>query len=229
MKAKITKLLIFVISGISVSLAAQSPGSTLTWKAHSPNSDERFVNGMDARAIFSNQATVSVTPISENGKLAVVVLIENPDKGAGRLEVIPDDVHVFKTSDKGVVELKRESAEKIAKSIVHRQRVAAFGSGFAAGSSQQTGTVTSSDGTTSQVTIHDSSAQNASIAQSRDNIHQAQAAGAALVDEELKRNTLDPGQTAMGKLFYPHQKKGTPLIARVAVNGVIYEFPIETP
>lgn len=127
-------------------------------------------------------------------------------------------------------EVERIDATKIAKSIERRERIGeSIAAGLSAAGSQTTatGTATYSDGTTANysVTIPSPEAQSDSINRARDAITAAQARGVAIAASELQRNTLFPGQKAIGQLFFPRQKVSEDLLIRVTVGNVSYEFP----
>ncbi len=223
---------VFVFTARATSQDASAPPKpklVLTWKPTVPGCDDKFLDGIENKSQSTTQAFVIINLFPDLGKLAVHIFVENPEKSKVRLEVIPEDVHVFKLSNKGIVELQRTNATKIAKSLERRQRVAAGLSGFSAGMNQTTATATSSDGTKTTVTIPNTQAQTDAINRAHENISEAQTTGYKAIAEELKRNTLEPGQTAMGRLFFPSQKSGEDLLIQIDLGAVRYEFPFRLP
>jgi TPR repeat protein len=201
----------------------------VSWKPNTPSCDVRYISGMEVKRISTNQALVGIALIPDSGKLAVLTRVENPDTSGRPIEVIPENFNLFKVTYKGLSVLRRMDAAKMAKSMERRQRVAAGLSGFGSGFSQTTatGTATYSDGSTAsyQVTTPDTQAQSDAISRGQANIRGAQSRGAVLIGEELKRNTLEPGQHVMGRLFFPKQKPSENLLVRVEIGTIRYEFP----
>jgi TPR repeat protein len=217
-------------SGARATPIATADPFVMTWKPNCPGCDDRYENGLEEKGLFTNQSSLIVFLIPDSGKLAVSVYVGNPAEGAGRIEVNPASIRLFKTTDKGLSELKRAEAAKMAKSMERKVRI---GSSIAAGlssyGSQTTATATSSDGTTTTVTMPDPQAQTDAINRAHGNIAQAQAKGAYLIGEELKRTTLDPGQNTMGRVFFPEQKGGENLLLRADIGNVRYEIPLHLP
>ena len=92
----------------------------LTWKANGPGCDDRYENGLEEKGMFTNQASIIVVLVPDSGKLAISVYVENPKEGAGRLDVNPENFHLLKDTDKGLSDLKRAEAVKMAKSMERR-------------------------------------------------------------------------------------------------------------
>jgi len=228
-----------IFSTVLQSLAQTPSGVTvdplvMTWKPNSPGCDGRYENGLEEKGLFTNQASLIVFLIPDSGKLAVSVYVGNPAERAGRIDVMPENFHLFKVTDKGLSELNRAEAIKMAKSM---ERWSRFGNALAAGASSfgaettATGTVNYSDGTTANytVTMSNPQAQRDAINQAHTNIERTQNRGAYLVGEELKRVTLDPGQNTMGRLFFPEQKGGVNLLVRADIGNIRYEIPFHLP
>jgi len=94
------------------SVTASSPAVTtnqfvMTWKPNGPGCDDRYENGLEEKGLFTNQASLIVFLIPDSGKLAVFAYVGNPAEGAGRIDVNPESIHLFKATDKGLSELKR--------------------------------------------------------------------------------------------------------------------------
>jgi TPR repeat protein len=206
-----------------------APQFVFTWKPNTRGCDDKFLNGVEIEEQFTSQATVMAVLVPDLGKLAVRIGVWNPEKSTSRIEVIPENVHLLRVSDKGLAEESRTDATKMAKSMERRQRVGAALSGFGAGMSQTTasGNATYSDGTTAtyQVTMPNTQAQSDAIEHGRAKISEAQDRGAYAVAAELKRNTLGPGENTIGQLFFPKQKKGEDLLVEVDIGNVRYAFP----
>jgi hypothetical protein len=213
---------------VSTPIATADP-FVMTWKPNGPGCDDRYENGLEEKGLFTNQASLIVFLIPDSGKLAVSIYVGNPAEGVGRLEVIPENFHLLKVTDKGLSELKRADAVKMAKSMERRERLGAAFSGIGAGFSQTTATATSSDGTTTTVTMPNTQAQIDAINRGQANIREARAEGADLIGKELKRTTLDPGQNTTGRLFFPDQKGGENLLLRADLGNVHYEIPFHLP
>jgi hypothetical protein len=207
----------------------------MTWKPNCPGCDDRYENGLEEKGLFTNQASIIVFLIPDSGKLAISVYVGNPAESTGRIDVNPDNFHLFKITENGLSELKRADAEKMAKSMERRERIVqSIGAGLsAAGGSETTanGTVNYSDGTTADytVTVPNPQAQTDAINRAQANIRRTQSQGARLVGEELKRNTLNPGQNTMGRLFFPNQKSGDNLLLRADIGDARYEIPFHLP
>ena len=205
----------------------------MTWEPNGPGCDDRYENGLEEKGLFTNQASLIVFLIPDSGKLAVSVYVGNPAEGAGRIEVNPENFHLLKVTDKGLSELSRAEAVKMAKSMERRERIGAAISGAGASFSQTTatGTATYSDGSTADysVSVPDTQAQSDAINRGQANIREARARGVDLIGEELKRTTLDPGQNTMGRLFFPQQKGGENLLMRADIGNVRYEIPFHLP
>jgi len=220
-------------SGAVATPIATADPFVMTWKANGPGCDDRYENGLEEKGLFTNQASLIVFLIPDSGKLAVSVYVGNPAEGAGRIEVNPASIRLFKATDKGLSELSRAEAVKMAKSMERRERIGAAISGAGASFSQTTatGTATYSDGSTADysVSVPDTQAQSAAINRGQANIREARAHGADLIGEELKRTTLDPGQNTMGRLFFPEQKGGENLVLRADIGNVRYEIPFHLP
>lgn len=246
MKTQIPKIVLTCLFCTGLQFLAQAPSEAapaagaiadpfvLTWKANGPGCDDRYENGLEEKGMFTNQASIIVVLVPDSGKLAISVYVENPKEGAGRLDVNPENFHLLKDTDKGLSDLKRAEALKMAKSMERRSRI---GNALAAGASSfgaettATGTATYSDGTTADysVTIPNPQAQSDAINRAQTNIGRTQSRGAYLVGEELKRTTLDPGQHTMGRLFFPEQKGGENLLVRADIGNVRYEIPFHLP
>jgi TPR repeat protein len=205
----------------------------MTWKPNCPGCDDRYENGLEEKGLFTNQASIIVFLIPDSGKLAISVYVGNPAESTGRIDVNPDNFHLFKITEKGLSELKRAEAVKMAKSMERRERIGAAIGGAGASFSQTTatGTATYSDGTTADytVTLPNPQAQTDAINRGQANIREAQSQGAHLIDKELKRNTLNPGQNTMGRLFFPNQKSGDNLLLRADIGNARYEIPFHLP
>jgi len=213
-----------------VALAPQAGPFVVTWKPDAPGCDDRYFRGLEEKGMSTNGAILAVVLIPDSGKLAVSAYVKNPTGALARLDVIPQNFHLFKVTDKGLSELTRADAVKMAKSKERRTRIVqSIGAGLSAAGSQTTanGTVDYSDGTTAtySVTMPDPQAQRDAIDRAHRNIGKAQAEGAYLIRKELKLMTLDPGQDTMGRLFFPNQKDGENLLVRIDLGNVRYEFP----
>ena len=245
MNSKIKHIALACLLCIDLQLLAQTPSGAasapavtvdplvMTWKPNGPGCDDRYENGLEEKGLFTNQASLIVFLIPDSGKLAVSVYVGNPAEGTGRIDVNPENIHLFKATDKGLLELKRAEAVKMAKSMERRERIGAAISGAGASFSQTTatGTATYSDGSTADysVTMPNTQAQTDAINRGQANIREAQSHGAHLIDKELKRVTLDPGQHSMGRLFFPEQKGGENLLVRADIGNVRYEIPFHLP
>lgn len=95
----------------------------MAWKPNGPGCDDRYENGLEEKGLFTNQASLIVFLIPDSGKLAVSVYVGNPAEGAGRIDVNPASIRLFKATDKGLSELKRADAVKMAKSMERRERI----------------------------------------------------------------------------------------------------------
>jgi TPR repeat protein len=206
----------------------------MTWKPNGPGCDDRYENGLEEKGLFTNQASLIVFLIPDSGKLAVSVYVGNPAEGTGRIDLNPESIHLFKVTDKGLSELKRAEAIKMAKSMERRSRIAnalAAGASSFGAETTATGTATYSDGTTADysVTMPNPQAQSDAINRAQANIGRTQSRGAYLIHKELRRTTLDPGQHTMGRLFFPEQKGGENLLVRADIGNVRYEIPFHLP
>ncbi|MGD0831036.1 MAG: tetratricopeptide repeat protein [Terracidiphilus sp.] len=247
MNSKIQHIALACLLCIDSQFLAQAPSETasapavtvdplvMTWKPNGPGCDDRYENGLEEKGLFTNQASLIVFLIPDSGKLAVFVYVGNPAEGAGRIDVNPESIHLFKATDKGLSELKRADAAQMAKSTERRVRIVqSIAAGLsAAGGSETTanGTVNYSDGTTADysVTMPNPQAQTDAINRAHERIGEARNKGANLVREELKRTTLDPGHHIMGRLFFPNQKSGDGLLVRADIGNVRYEIPFHLP
>lgn len=201
-----------------------------TWKSSLPGCDRFYVNGQNIESLSTTQALVQISPGPVIDKFGIFVLVENPANSSERIEVLPEHVHLFKVSTKGLSEVERFDATRIAKSMERRERIGeSIAAGLSAAGSQTTatGTATYSDGTTANysVTVPNPQAQSDSINRARDAIAAARERGGAIVASELQRNTLFPGQKAIGQLFFLRQKVTEDLLIRVTIANVSYEFP----
>ena len=206
----------------------------MSWKANTPGCDSKYFQGREMKAQFTSQASIIVSLLPESGKLAMLLSVANEEKGPGRLEVIPENVHLLKLTGKGFSELKRVDASKEAKSRERRVRIAqALGAGLSSFGSETTanGNATYSDGTTAtySATMPNPQAQADAVNRAQENIQKAHAEGAVSIGQELKRTSLDPGQSITGRVFFPRQKKGSNVLLWVDLGNARYEFPLEIP
>lgn len=246
MNSKIKHIALACLLCIDLQLLAQTPSGAasspavtvdplvMTWKPNGPGCDDRYENGMEEKGLFTNQASLIVFLIPDSGKLAVSVYVGNPAEGTGRIDVNPESIHLFKVTEKGLSELKRAEAIKMAKSMERRSRIAnalAAGASSFGAETTATGTATYSDGTTADysVTMPNPQAQSDAINRAQANIGRTQSRGAYLIHKELRRTTLDPGQHTMGRLFFPEQKGGENLLVRADIGNVRYEIPFYLP
>ena len=247
MKSTIQQITLTCLFCIGIQSLAQSPTGAasvpgaiadpfvMTWRPNGPGCDIRYENGLEEKGLFTNQASLIVFLIPDSGKLAVSVYVGNPAEGAGRIDVNPESIHLFKATDKGLSELKRADAAQMAKSTERRVRIVqsiAAGLSAAGGSeTTATGTATYSNGTTADytVTMPNPQAQTDAINRAHERIGETRNHGANLVREELKRTTLDPGQNTMGRLFFPNQKGGDDLLLRADIGNMRYEIPFHLP
>lgn len=229
---KINRALSVLLLCVGVHSAAQSGYSaTFVWKSGQPGFLSEYINGDNVATIATSQANVMASASPYLGKMAVRILVSVPKESPGTVEVNPDDVHLFKVSDKGLEEQKRIDAGKLARSRERSARIGAALSGVGAAfdSTTSTGTVTNSDGSTSevQITTPNTQAQRDAAAEGQSDIAAAQGFGASLVASELKRNTLYPGERTTGLVLFPKQKKGEDLLIEVVIDNVRYRFPMQ--
>jgi hypothetical protein len=125
---------------VSTPIATADP-FVMTWKPNGPGCDDRYENGLEEKGLFTNQASLIIFLIPDSGKLAVSIYVGNPAEGVGRLEVIPENFHLLKVTDKGLSELKRADAVKMAKSMERRERIVqSIAAGLSSYGSQTTAT-----------------------------------------------------------------------------------------
>ena len=228
---KINRALSILLFCVGIHSAAQSGYSaTFVWKSGQPGFLSEYINGDNVATIATSQANVMASASPYLGKMEVSILVSVPKESSGTVEVIPDEVHLFKVSDKGLVEQKRIDATKLAKSRERSARIGAAlsGVGAAFNNTTSTGTVTNSDGSTSQVQITspNTQAQRDAAALSQSDIAAAQGFGVSLIASELKRNTLYPGERTTGLVLFPKQKKGDDLLIEIVIDKVRYRFPM---
>jgi TPR repeat protein len=209
------------------------PPGTLIWKPDRLGCGSLYLNGDDDVWMSTDQAFIMVNLEQKNlGKLSAWVVVKNPKEGKGRIEVLPENVHLFKVFDKGLVEINRIEAVKLAKSMERRERIGqAIAAGLSAAGSQTTatGTATYSDGSTATYSVNmpNPQAQTDAINRARENIGMTQAIGAGAVASELTRNTLYPGQGTIGQVFFPKQKNGENMLVEIDIGEVRYKFPLQ--
>lgn len=224
-------LSILLLCGGVHSAAQSAYVATFVWKSDQPGFMSEYLDGDNIATIATSQANVMVSASPSLDKMAVRVLVSVPKESSRTVEVNPDEVHLFKISDKGLEVQNRIDATKLAKSRERSARIGAAlsGAGAAFNNTTSTGTVTNSDGTTSQVeiTTPNTQAQRDAAAEGQSNIAAAQGFGAALVASALKRNTLHPGERTTGQVLFPKQKKGENLLIEVVIDNVRYRFPMQ--
>lgn len=229
---KINHALSILLLCVGVHSTAQSGYiATFVWKSDQPGFLSEYLNGDNIATIATSQANVMVSASPSLDKMAVRILVSVPKESSGTVEVNPDEVHLFKISDKGMEGQKRIDATKLAKSRERSARIgtALSGVGAAFNNTTSTGTVTNSDGSTSQVqiTTPNTQAQRDAAAEGQSDIAAAQGFGAALIASGLKRNTLHPGERTTGQVLFPKQKKGENLLIEVVIDNVRYRFPMQ--
>jgi hypothetical protein len=205
--------------------------ATFVWKPNQPGFVSEYVDGDNIATIATSQANVMVSASPYLDKMAVRILVSVPKESSGTVEVNPDEVHLFKISDKGLEGQERIDATKLAKSRERSARIGAAlsGAGAAFDKTTSSGTVTNSDGSTSEVeiTTPNTQAQRDAAAEGQSHIAAAQGFGAALIANGLKRNTLHPGERTTGQVLFPKQKKGEDLLIEVVIGNVRYRFPMQ--
>jgi len=231
---KIINLMGALLASAGMLCAAQAPPQpvvTFIWQSDNPACTTRYFNGSQYAAIFTNISVVTVSIGYNAGKTAVGIIVSNRKDSKRRLEVLPENVRLFRVTPKGLEEQKRVEAEKLARRMERSARIGAALSGAGAAFSQTTatGTATYSDGTTADysVSMPNTQAQAQARASGQEGIARSQAAGADVVAVELKRNTLFPGQDTGGQVFFKDQKKGDMVLVEVIVGNASYHFPMQ--
>lgn len=229
------KLLLSSVTLMWGCLAFSQSQPIMTWKPDTFGCDERYIDGVEQRGMSTDHAFISVALIpADDGMLDISLYIANPQAALERFDVIPQNVHLFKVTAKGSTEIKRNDASKMARSKEHHSRIVqGIAAGLSSASSRQTtgGTVIYGDGSTGtySATSSNPTAQSEAINRAHRKIGAAQAEGAYLVSLELKRNTVEPGNYAMGRLFFPRQKDGEDLLVQLDIGDVRYEIPFQLP
>ena len=211
----------------------QTPKRTVTWRSGSPGCQIIWTNGVPHEDLIDGARRINVFSPSLKDKktFSILVLVEN-GIGLGSFEVNPAMMRAS-TDEIPQLELKSLSGDAlIAEDARKSNRRAAIGaalSGFGAGMSSTSGTIANSDGSTSTVTLHDTSAAQ----QAQRNAANTRAAiNARSADESaslLRRNTLPEGGSVGGKV-YMGRPKGMGKKAHIAqfvidLGDVVYVFP----
>jgi hypothetical protein len=234
MKIKLlVPVLLICFGGLS---AAQAPATStdtlgaIVWKPDPLCCFSEYLNGNNFADLYTPRIGIMLTIRYYEDKTVVYMLVSNPKDSVEKFDVLPENVHLFKVSEKGLEEQKRIEAMKIAGSKERRARIGAALSGAGAAFSQTTanGTATYSDGTTADysVTVPNTQAQHDAAIQGQERIAGAKDFGASLVATELKRNTLYPGERTIGQVIFPKQKKGDNVLVEFVAGGVRYRFPM---
>jgi hypothetical protein len=95
-----------------------------------------------------------------------------------------------------------------------------------AGMQTQTATATTTNGDQVTVSMPDYAAQRRAQADTSANLEAVQSSGRSLIEGGLARNTLDPGEKAIGKVYFARQKKGQ-ILVRIVLGDAIFEFPFD--
>lgn len=224
-------------------LLAQSPNPRLVLCNASTACTHAYLNGQYVQTITADGHTVSLSAHDTGKYLRVDLMVKN-DSGV-QLDVVPSSIWA-KQSEPKEKDLKSQSVEKLEHSLNRR---AAWASGFAGAAGgmarQQSTTDTTSSGTvstygsdgsyangtyngssTSTTTTPDYAAQERAREQIAANRQRVANAEQYLENVALRANTLSPGQSISGAVYFERVKKGVVQIG-LPIGGTLYQFPVE--
>jgi hypothetical protein len=204
----------------------------------------QYIDGQKFKILTTANSVVIVALLMGEHYMRAEVSVSNNAQTS--VDLLPDQMLLEVVSPKPK-ELPFVSPDQIAKSVGHRAAWANILNGMGgAMATQQTTTETSSSGTVNSSssdgvytngTYNGSSTSTTSIpdyaAQARANerIRERNAAVASLrsslVQTSLKANSVMPGQSVRGYVYFEREKHATSLKLTIPIAGTLYEFPFE--
>jgi hypothetical protein len=213
----------------------------LSWTMGAPQSDSIVVDGVSIR-VLTNQDILVAVAITDNGSynVAEVTVLNN---GKGRILVDPELTRFIVVTKEGKTQaLEPIPAQKIAGKIRSRARwgnaLRAFAASLATrqstSTSQTNGNVsvfgqggfaqgTYSGTTTTTTSTPDVEAQRRAAATIARNTEDANLRAEGIVSSGLKANTLFPGNTLDGIIYFDH-KKYQKAAFRILIEDTVYDF-----
>ena len=229
---------------LTSSLSAQTPNPRLVLCNASTACSHTYQGGQVVKTISDGGYSISVTA-EDTGKYLKFNLVVNNDHGA-TADLMPASIWAKQTEPKEK-ELKAQSVEKMEHSLNRRTAWANGFTGFAGGmASQQSTTNTTSSGTvsaygsdgsyangsyqgtsTSTSSTPDYAAQERAREQIAMNRQRAANAEQYLESVALRANTLSPGQSTRGAVYFQRGPKNGIVQIGIPIGNTVYQFPFE--
>ncbi len=206
------------------------------WKNKDSNCcDLILVEGVPYRILKANGLQIAFVPKVFGSYFVMNVYVRNDSEK--RVNVLPEEstLGVWRKSEDALAVLPSmfapTDADKIAQKMGSRQGWINALSLFGAGLAQQTATVTNNrTGETATITAPDTQAQDRAQNQARANAAKTGSLGNRVVSDAFKSNTLFPGDTVSGNIYFKADKheRGVFVLKIDGVEyGFIYTFPKE--
>lgn len=197
--------------------------STVTWQKGAPGSDVSYKDGKPIKRLTVGSIDLSVTKSVDWGKTVITLGILNLGFDQQRFEITPDDVTLRAGSGQDAKEFLHDDPAKMARSAYRWAAISAGLSQAGAGMRTQTATGTTSSGERVTITQPDAAAQRQAKAESDANLSATDEAGSILISRSLKRNTIAPGESVIGNIYFKRQKKDFVVVVKIA--GTVFEIP----
>jgi hypothetical protein len=227
---------------LTSSLFAQAPNPRLVLCNASAACSHAYQGGQFVETISDSGYSISLTA-HDTGKYLKVDLVVNNDHGS-TVDLMPASIWAKQTEPKEK-ELKAQSVEKMEHSLNRRTAWANGFTGFAGGMArQQSTTDTTSSGTvsaygsdgsyangsyqgtsTSTTSAPDYAAQERAREQIAMNRQRAANAEQYLEGVALRANTLAPGQSTRGAVYFQRGPKNGIVQIGIPIGNTLYQFP----
>ena len=241
------KVPIFVLIAVSTGVTHAQVAATLRQPVVCDDSTvctHEFVNGLIYKTITTDQIAITVA-ISSNGKVGRANLTV-ANKSEAPFDVTPERFTIAETAPK-IKTFAYMPPEKVVQADAHRAGWAnalnAFGAGMATQQvttqTNSNGTVnaTGSDGSSANGTYNGTSTSTTSVpdyaaqARARENIRKRKEALAAerqaMEQTSLRANTVHPGQTVAGFVYFEWGKKSEDVMISMPIGDTLYQVPFK--
>ena len=211
-------------------LLAQQP-TTINWGDKGAPFRVIYINGTPVERFEDGKVRIDVFPAFTDRNHSYSVLVGVANTGSGELDVDPSRFSACGDDAQATVFPWVDGGTKIAKEEKSANRRAALAgglAGFGAGIQQQTATVTNSDGSTSTVTYHDPSATQRVQDDAQHGKRARSDRFATLSSQVMRHSTVDPGQFALGRVYFEspkgESKKASIACVVVSLPAAEYRF-----
>jgi hypothetical protein len=219
----------------------------LVWAPQTPYSDSIVKNGTRLYVIQDGARTIMLAPMLMEGFLTIALAVANGEAASSRMEVDPETFEALALVPK-YKWLPRVAPSKVASKARHgvgwksflyafatanpQKKVVVNDNGSFDGRINEDGQVKNFSGTYSGsrvISVPDREQEERNRQELQRMREDADKRESQVFQSALRRNTVMPGENAVGLSFFANEKKSQGLLFVIPLGDTVYEFPVPAP